>query len=43
MAKTDEKRFILDFIDVYHSLPALWDVKSKDYNNRVKKVNSTTC
>jgi hypothetical protein len=30
----------IDFrsIEVYHSLPALWNVKSKDYSNRIKKL-----
>jgi hypothetical protein len=35
--KEDEKSFILDFIEVYRSLPALWNVKSKNYSNRIKK------
>lgn len=35
--KTAEKMFILEFIEVYHGLPVLWDIKSKDYNNRGKK------
>jgi hypothetical protein len=35
--KEDERRFILECIEVYHSLPALWNVKSKDYINRMKK------
>lgn len=40
MARTAEKRFILDYIHVFHSLPALQDVKSKDYSNHVKKLTS---
>ncbi|XP_018374758.1 PREDICTED: uncharacterized protein LOC108768719 [Trachymyrmex cornetzi] len=32
-----EKVFILRCIKVYKSLPALWDIKSKDYHNRQKK------
>jgi hypothetical protein len=39
--KEDERKFILDCIKVYHSLPALWNVKSKDYSNRIKKNNNT--
>jgi hypothetical protein len=35
--KSDERRFILERIEVRHSLPALWNVKSKDYSNRIKK------
>lgn len=37
MANTDEKKFILEVIEVYRSLPALWDNKCKDYSNRTKK------
>ena len=36
-AKEDEKKFILECIEVYHSLLALWNVKSKDYSSRMKK------
>jgi len=39
-AKEDERKFILECIEVYHSLPALWNVKSKDYSNRIKKMNN---
>ncbi|XP_076030375.1 uncharacterized protein LOC143018671 [Oratosquilla oratoria] len=35
--KKAEKEFIAEFIEVYRSLPALWDVKCKDYTNRAKK------
>jgi hypothetical protein len=35
-AKEDERKIILEFIEVYHSLPALWIVKSKDYSNSKK-------
>lgn len=35
--KKAEKEFIVEFIEVYRSLPALWDVKCKDYSNRAKK------
>lgn len=37
MEKEEEQNFILDFIEVYRSLPALWDIKSKDYANRDAK------
>ncbi|XP_022201818.2 uncharacterized protein LOC111058586 [Nilaparvata lugens] len=33
-----EKQFILEFIDMYRGLPALWNVKCKDYSNRDKKA-----
>jgi hypothetical protein len=36
-AKEDQRKFILECIEVYHSLPALWNVKSKDYSNRMGK------
>ena len=35
--KKAEKEFIVRFIEVYRGLPALWDVKCKDYTNRAKK------
>ncbi|KAF5274918.1 hypothetical protein FQA39_LY18696 [Lamprigera yunnana] len=35
--KDDERKFISECIEVYHSLPALWNIKSKDYSNRIKK------
>lgn len=35
--KDDERKFILECIEVYRSLPALWDIKSKEYSNRNKK------
>jgi hypothetical protein len=40
--KEDERKFILECIEVYHSLPALWNVKSKDYSNRIKKLTIWT-
>jgi hypothetical protein len=41
-AKEDERKFILECIEVYNSLPALWNVKSKDYSNRMgKKMKNT--
>ncbi|KAF5297809.1 hypothetical protein FQA39_LY11958 [Lamprigera yunnana] len=36
--KDDERKFILECIEVYHSLPDLWNIKSKDYSNRIKKT-----
>ena len=36
-AKEDERKFILECIEIYHSLPALWNVNSKDYSNRIKE------
>lgn len=35
--KDDDRKFIIECIEMYHSLPALWNVKSKDYRNRVIK------
>jgi hypothetical protein len=35
--KEDERKFILERIEVYHSVPALWNVKSKDYSKSIKK------
>jgi hypothetical protein len=37
--KGEERNVILECIEVYHSLPALWNVKSKDYSNRMKNKN----
>jgi hypothetical protein len=40
-AKEEERKCILECIEGYHSLPALWNIKSKDYSNRRKKINNT--
>lgn len=38
MAPTkEEKQFLLEVIDLYRQLPALWKIKSDDYSNRNKK------
>lgn len=37
MTSVEEKKFLLEVIEVYRSLPALWDHGSKDYSNRTKK------
>jgi hypothetical protein len=40
-AKKDERNFVLESIEVYRSLAALWNLKSKDYSNRVKKKKNS--
>jgi hypothetical protein len=40
-SKEDERKFISECIEIYHSLPALWYVKSKDCSNRMKEINNT--
>ena len=40
-AKEDERKFILECFGVYRPLRALWNVKSKDYSNRIKKKTSS--
>ncbi|XP_023295504.2 uncharacterized protein LOC111678391 [Lucilia cuprina] len=34
MAITANKKFWTEFIDIYHSLPSLWNTKDENYNNR---------
>jgi hypothetical protein len=41
--KEEERTFIFGCIKVYHSLPALWNVKSKDYSNIIKNNNTNIC
>lgn len=36
-SKNADRQFMLEFMEVYHSLPALWDIKCKDCTNRGKK------
>jgi hypothetical protein len=38
-AKKDERKFILECIEVYHSLPALWNDKRMNSNRMKKKSN----
>jgi len=38
----EDRKFILECIEVYDSLPGLWNVKSKDYSNRIKKKMNNT-
>lgn len=35
--KENERKFILECIDVYRELPCLWKITSADYSNRSKK------
>jgi len=34
--ESKKKKIILKCTEVYHSLPALWNAKSKDYSNGMK-------
>lgn len=36
----EERKFLSEFIDVYKSLPALWDSKSKTYYDRQRKAEA---
>lgn len=36
--KESEKQFLIQLIEVYRNLPALWQIKSDDYHNRNKKI-----
>lgn len=38
--KAEERTFILEFINLYKSLPALWDAKCREYMNKRLKSNS---
>jgi len=38
--KMEERSFMIECINLYRDLPALWNVKSKDYSNRNKKNDS---
>ncbi|KAL7639606.1 UNVERIFIED_CONTAM: hypothetical protein RMT77_010107 [Armadillidium vulgare] len=40
--KEEEKSFLLQCIEVYRSLPALWKVKSDEYKDRDKKAQAWT-
>lgn len=35
--KEEERRFVLELIELYHELPVLWKVKSKEYSDRNKR------
>ena len=37
MCDREDRDFILECLEVYQSLPALWRIKSDEYSNRVKK------
>lgn len=36
--RTYPKQFIIEFIDLYKTLPCLWKIKCKDYSDRNKKT-----
>ena len=36
-ASEDDRRFWIEFIDIYRENPCLWKVKSKEYSDRNKK------
>jgi hypothetical protein len=38
-SEINKRETILAFIEVYGSLPELWDTENKHYSNRVKKTN----
>ena len=38
--KEAEKKFLIEVLGVYQTLPALWRIKSDDYSNRAKKAEA---
>lgn len=38
--KKEDRKFMLEVIETYESLPALWKIKSEDYSNRDKKADA---
>ncbi|KAK8392484.1 hypothetical protein O3P69_014686 [Scylla paramamosain] len=38
--KEAEKKFLIEVLGVYRTLPALWRIKSDDYSNRAKKAEA---
>ncbi|XP_054726004.1 uncharacterized protein LOC129235936 [Anastrepha obliqua] len=42
MARNKPNQIISDFIEMYRSEPCLWQVKSHDYHDRMKKDNAYT-
>ncbi|KAK5642441.1 hypothetical protein RI129_008608 [Pyrocoelia pectoralis] len=38
--KKGNREILEDFIKIYRSEPCLWNIKAKDYHNKVKKENA---
>ncbi|KAK5644786.1 hypothetical protein RI129_006086 [Pyrocoelia pectoralis] len=38
--KKGNREILEDFIEIYRSEPCLWNIKAKDYHNKIKKENA---